>query len=141
MPAHKGRVMRSVLSFHENVKKAAKRNLSFRKVFYRGKFSELAAISMPLGAELGEDIHANADEILFVVQGIGRVNVDGRIEKAKRNDAIFIAAGQHHNLTNVGRRDLKLLCVCSPPSSRIKGGIHKRGVAEMREQIRYAWEQ
>lgn len=134
------RNQRSIV-FHQKIRKAAKKNLSFRKVIYDGTFSELAVMSVAPGAELGEEVHQKADEILFVVKGKGEVTLNGRMHKIRRHDAIFVASGEDHNLRNVGRKDLKLLCVCSPPSSSISAGIHKSGEKAWEEQMRYAWEQ
>jgi mannose-6-phosphate isomerase-like protein (cupin superfamily) len=141
MSAEQERVRPAVFSFDENVVKLAKKNVNFRKVLYRAKFSELAAMSIWAGTRLGEEVHPNSDEIFFVVQGKGQVNVDGRAEEAKRHDAIFIPAGHRHDLRNTGHRDLKLLCVSSPPSSRTRKRIYRRGAEEMKERMRYAWEQ
>ena len=134
------RPQRSVV-FHEKIKKTAKKNPFFRKVIYDGRFSELAVMSIAPHAELGEETHKNTDEILFVVKGKGQVILGGRAHKVRRHDAIFVASGEDHNLKNVGRKDLKLLCVCSPPSSAAKAGIHKSGEREEQEQLKYAWEQ
>ena len=127
--------------FHEKIKKTAKRNSFFRKVIYDGRFSELAVMSVAPHAELGEEAHKNTDEILFVVKGKGEVTLNGRKERIRRHDAVFVASGENHNLINVGRKDLKLLCVCSPPSSHVTAGIHKSGEREEQEQLRYGWEQ
>jgi len=131
---------RSVV-FHQKIKKTAKKNLSFHKIIYDGKFSDLAVMSIVPGAELGEEAHKNTDEILFVVKGKGQVTLNGRKEQIRRHDAVFVASGENHNLKNVGRKDLKLLCVCSPPSSHVSEGVHKTGEREEQEQLRHAWEQ
>jgi len=129
------------LVFHQKINKTAKKNLRFHRVIYEGKFSDLAVMSLAPGAELGEEAHKNTDEILFVVKGKGEVTLDGRREQIRRHDAIFVASGEDHNLKNVGLKDLKLLCVCSPPSLCASAGVHKSGEREMKEQLRYAWEQ
>lgn len=36
-----------VLSFDDNIKKVARKNLAFRKAIYTGAFSELAVMSIP----------------------------------------------------------------------------------------------
>ena len=127
--------------FHEKIKKTAKRNSLFRKVIYDGRFSELAVMSLAPHAELGEEAHKNTDEILFVVKGKG----DDHFERSDSQDTTarrdLCGAGEDHNLRNVGRKDLKLLCVCSPPSSKISAGIHKSGERALEQQMRYAWEQ
>jgi mannose-6-phosphate isomerase-like protein (cupin superfamily) len=131
---------RSVV-FHQKIKKTAEENFSFRKVIYAGKFSDLAVMSIAPGAELGEESHKNTDEILFVVKGKGEVTLNHRTEKIKRHDAIFVAAGEDHNLKNMGAKDLKLLCVCSPPSSTVTSGVHRSGERKWEEDLRHAWEQ
>jgi len=98
-------------------------------------------MSVAPGAELGKEAHKNTDEILFVVKGKGEVTLNGRKEQIRRHDAVFVASGEDHNLKNVGRKDLKLLCVCSPPSSHVSAGIHKLGEREEQERMRHAWEQ
>jgi len=127
--------------FHEKIKKTAKRDSFFRKVIYAGRFSELAVMSVAPYAALGEEAHKNTDEILFVVKGKGELILNGRPRKVRPHDAIFVASGEDHNLKNVGRKDLKLLCVCSPPSSKNSAGIHKSGERALEERMRYAWEQ
>lgn len=131
---------RSVV-FHQKIKKTAKKNLSFRKVIHNGRFSDLAVMSIVPGAELGEEAHKNTDEILFVVKGKGEITLNGRKEQIRRHDAVFVASGENHNLKSVGRKDLKLLCICSPPSSHVSQGVHKTGEKEEQEQLRHAWEQ
>ena len=95
---------RSVV-FHQKIRKTAKENFSFRKVIYEGKFSDLAVMSLAPGAQAGEETHKNTDEILFVVKGKGEVTLNHRTQKVRRHDAIFVAAGEDHNLKNVGRKD------------------------------------
>jgi len=139
MPRGK-RNQRSVV-LHQKIKKTAKKNFTFRKVIHDGKFSDLAVMSILPGAELGEEAHKNADEILFVVKGQGEVTLNGQKERIRRHDAVFVASGENHNLKNIGRKDLKLLCVCAPPSSHVSGGVHKTGERDEQEQLRHAWEQ
>lgn len=124
-----------------NIKKIAKGNLLFRKPVYRGSFSELAVMSIPPDAELGEEAHGQADELLFVINGKGQATVGREKLAVGKNDVIFIGAGEQHNVKNTGKRDLKLITVYSPPCSKKKPGIHSKGAQEIEERLRYAWEQ
>src|ERR1039458_5756895 len=90
-----------VLSF-DNIKKLANKNLVFRKAICKGTFSELVVMSIPAWGELGEEKHEKADEILFIVDGKGQLILDGRIQSTHKHDAIFVTAGQLHNLRNTG---------------------------------------
>ena len=124
-----------------NIKKIAKQNYLFRKPVYRGSFSELAVMSIPPDGELGEEVHGHADELLFVVNGKGETTVGRRKTPVRKNDVVFIAAGERHNLTNTGKRNLTLVTVYSPPRSSEKAGIHSAGAQEVEDRIRHAWEQ
>ena len=130
-----------VLSF-DNIKKLANKNLVFRKAIYKGAFSELVVMSIPPWGELGEEKHEKGDEILFIVDGKGDVILDGRTESAHKHDAIFVSAGQVHNLRNTDDCELKIISVFSPPpSSGTDSIIHRSGAKAAEEQIRHAWEQ
>jgi mannose-6-phosphate isomerase-like protein (cupin superfamily) len=140
--AHKARHTEStVLSFHDNIKEAAKTNLAFRQTVCKGAFSELVVISIPPTGELGEGIHDDTDVILFIVEGKGEVIFGNRKEIANKHDAILVTAGRLHNLRNIGHHDLKLFAVFSPPPSGANAGIHRVGAEAAEEQLRYAWEQ
>ena len=131
----------TVLSFHDNIKKAARKNQAFRQTVCRGAFSELVVVSIPPLGELGEGVHDNADVILFIVEGKGEVIVGDRKEVANKHDAILVTAGRLHNLRNIGHGDLKLFAVFSPPPSGASAIVHKAGADAAEEQLRYAWEQ
>ncbi|MGC2446690.1 MAG: cupin domain-containing protein [Candidatus Sulfotelmatobacter sp.] len=131
----------TVLSFHDNIKAAATKNLAFRQTVCKGAFSELVVISIPPTGELGEGIHDDSDVILFIVEGKGEVTFGDRKEIAHKHDAILVPAGRLHNLRNIGRHDLKLFAVCSPPPSGAKASVHRIGAEAAEEQLRYAWEQ
>jgi len=130
----------AVAPMFETITKTAKKNLSFRKKVFGGKFSELVEMSILPGNELGEEVHNRGDEILFIVQGKGLVTIEDVMARANRHCAIFVKAGMRHNLRNIGRRDLKLLCVCSPPFTT-HTGIHLWGELAAEERMAYTWEQ
>jgi len=140
MPRKSGHKKSTIPVFHDDIKKLAKKNLSFRKPICTGTFSELVVISILPMAELGEETHDHADEILFIVEGEGELTFRGRTESASKHDAIFVPAGQLHNLKNIGERDLKLISVFSPPPSGADTPVHRAGAKTVEEQMRYAWE-
>jgi len=131
----------AVLSFHDNIKEAARKNLAFRQTVCKGAFSELVVISIPPSGELGEGAHDDTDVIMFVVEGKGEVIFGDRKEIANKHDAILVTAGRLHNLRNIGHHDLKLFAVFSPPSSGAEASVHRVGAEAAEEQLRYAWEQ
>jgi mannose-6-phosphate isomerase-like protein (cupin superfamily) len=54
-------------------------------------------------------------ERYVIVDGEGMVEVDGAApERVKRFDVVQIPAGVSQRITNAGRGDLILLCICTP---------------------------
>jgi len=130
----------NVMPLFQKITATAKKNLNFRHRVMHGKFSELVEMSIMPGNELGEEMHKNGDEILFVVQGKCVVTIDGVSARATRHCAIFVQSGTRHNLRNIGRGELKLLCVCSPPFTA-HTGTHREGELAAEGRTAYAWEQ
>lgn len=110
--------------FHENVKKLTEENNNFRKVIYTGKYIQLVLMSLAPGEEIGEEVHPQTDQILFLVEGKGWAVIEDQLSDFKKRDAVFIPAGIKHNFMNTGDEDLKLYTVYSPPEHK-DGTIHK----------------
>ena len=61
--------------------------------------------------------HREAEEIYFVVEGEGEMELDGARATVGPGDAILIPPGAWHTLENDGTSELTVLCMCSPPYS------------------------
>ena len=123
--------------FHENIEQLTKENNNFRKVIYTGKYSQLVVMSIAPGEEIGEEVHPQTDQFLFLVMGQGQVVIEGQSSNFEKKDAVFVPAGLKHNFVNTGDEDLKLYTVYSPPEHK-DGTIHKtKADAEMDEKDHY----
>lgn len=109
--------------FLEDIKRLTKENTNFRKVLYTGKFSQIVAMSISVGDDIGEETHPQTDQILFIIDGEGEVVVGGVSRKIEEHDVIFVPAGTKHNFINKSDEDLKLFTVYSPPAHK-DGTIH-----------------
>lgn len=56
-----------------------------------------------------------SEEIYFVLDGTGEMELDGEWRHAVAGDAILIPPGARHTLANDGDTPLRILCCCSPP--------------------------
>lgn len=110
--------------FIEDIKKLTKENSNFREVIHTGKFGQIVVMSIPIGGEIGEEVHEGMDQILFIVKGNGM----GFLAKEKRavveHDVMYVHAGTKHNLVNIGTTDLKIFTIYAPPG-HADGTIHK----------------
>jgi len=110
--------------FDGNIKKLAKTNRFFRQVIYTGPHSQLVAMRIPPGEEIGEEVHAGTDQVLVIVDGEGEAFLDGRQQPTREHTVIFVTAGTLHNIKNTGKKELKLFTVYAPPEHK-DGTVHK----------------
>jgi mannose-6-phosphate isomerase-like protein (cupin superfamily) len=61
--------------------------------------------------------HRVSEEIYFVLDGTGLMELDGERRHVAAGDAILIPPGGRHTLANDGAAPLRILCCCSPPYS------------------------
>lgn len=59
--------------------------------------------------------HLKTEEIYFILQGTGLMQVDEELRSVRAGDAIAIPPGSLHQITNTGPEELRFLCCCSPP--------------------------
>lgn len=59
--------------------------------------------------------HADQDKLYVVIEGRGRVHLDGADERVEPGDAVLARAGAPHGVANDGEEPLVLLVVVSPP--------------------------
>lgn len=59
--------------------------------------------------------HASSEEVYFVLEGVGEMELDGRTSTVRAGDAIPIPPGSRHAIANTGPAALRILCVCAPP--------------------------
>ena len=75
----------------------------------------LAEASLEPGQSTERHYHAETEEIYFVLEGEGDLELDGEHARIAVGDAAPIPPGSWHELRNVGRGRLRILCCCTPP--------------------------
>ncbi len=75
----------------------------------------LAEASLPEGASTTRHYHKLAEEIYFLLEGEGVMEVDGVERAVAPGDAILIPPGAWHTIR--ATRNLRFLCCCAPPYS------------------------
>ena len=110
--------------FIKDLKKLTKENTNFRKVLFTGKYSQIVAMSVPVGGDIGEEAHPNTDQTLSFIDGQCEAIVNGETRMVKEYDVVFVPAGTIHNFKNIGTEVLKLFTVYAPPQ-HLDGTIHK----------------
>jgi len=111
------------MSFHANVIQAVQENQNFRKVLYTGRVSQLVAMSIPPGGEIGEETHEHVEQTLYFHGGVGEAVLNGKAVKLAPGDILVVTPGTKHNIVNTGVEPLKIVTVYAPPN-HIDGRMH-----------------
>lgn len=61
--------------------------------------------------------HPNGEEVIYIVQGSGRVMIEGVVESVSAGSAVLFPQGRVHMLQNNGSEPMKVACFFAPPSS------------------------
>lgn len=109
---------------NKNTQQQVVDNTYFRRVLDTGKFTQVVIMSIPPGGEIGEEVHEDTDQVLYLVRGHGEVILDGKTSGYEPGDLVRVAAGTRHNFVNKGREGLKIITAYSPPHHPV-GTIHK----------------
>lgn len=90
-------------------------NNDYRRVVFTGDKLQLVLMNIPVGEEIGEEVHEDGDQFLRIESGVGNLIIDDKEFEVSADFGITIPAGAKHNLINTGNDFLKLYSVYSPP--------------------------
>lgn len=91
-----------------NIEEATLQNDQFRVALWTGSELQVTLMSIPVGGDIGGEIHTKEDQFLRLEQGQGRVVMgtseeDITFEKdVADDDVILIPKGVYHNVINTG---------------------------------------
>lgn len=110
--------------FIDNIEEKARKNTNFREVIETGKNVQIVLMSIPVGEDIGEEVHKDSDQILYLVEGEADAVIEHELKPFMELDMILVPAGTKHNFINTGEMDLKIITTYSPPHHP-PGTIHK----------------
>ncbi|WP_423227586.1 cupin domain-containing protein [Paenibacillus filicis] len=112
-----------------NIEQAARQNNTYRSALWTGEHFQVTVMSIPVGSDIGLEIHPHTDQFIRIEEGQGLVQMGNSRDKldfqatAYENDAIMIPAGKWHNVTNSGNKPLKVSVIYAPPEHPF-GTVH-----------------
>jgi len=81
------------------------------------KLQSLAEATIKPGGKTLLHRHIKSEELYYIVQGQGQMQLTDHFFTANPGDCICIPPGTAHRIENTGDDDLKILCCCSPAYS------------------------
>lgn len=113
-----------------NIEEATDQNSNFRTVLWTGKHLQVTLMSIKPGESIGLELHSDTDQFIRIEEGEGIVEMgdskDNLNFRATVYDgmAFMVPSGKWHNLTNIGKKPIKLYSIYAPPHHP-KGTVHK----------------
>lgn len=113
-----------------DIDEATKQNRTFRTALWTGDHLQVTLMSIPVGQDIGLELHPDVDQFLRVEEGEGLVQMGdekNRLNYQKRvsdDYAIMVPAGKWHNITNTGQKPLKIYSIYAPPEHPF-GTVHR----------------
>ena len=108
---------------HYTIATEAEKSADFRRVLWTGEKTQLVIMTIPVGGEIGEEVH-DVDQILTFVSGTGQAQVGGQKKNVAQGDLVVVPAGKKHNFLNTGVNPLVLYTVYGPAEHADKA-VHK----------------
>lgn len=116
-----------------DIKKAAKSNDYFRKVLFTAPKTQLVLMALQAHEEIGAEVH-EVDQVLYVVEGEGKVVLDGAAQEFEKGMIVVVPAGVRHNVINTDDEPMKLFTVYAPPQHAPGTVHHTKADAEAAEK-------
>lgn len=103
-----------------DLEQATRSNTTYRTVAWTGKYLQLTLMSIPVGEDIGLEMHPETDQFLRLDAGRGRVQMGPARDQldfdreVEDGFAILVPAGTWHNVTNIGDEPLQVYAVYAP---------------------------
>lgn len=108
---------------HFTIAHEAENSDDFRRVLWTGEHTQLVIMTIPVGGDIGGEVHEHNDQILSFVSGIGEARIEGETRDVEAGSLVVVPAGTEHNFVNTGPNPLVLYTVYGPPD-HADGVIH-----------------
>lgn len=116
--------------FVVNIDEITKRNNTYRTALWTGDHFQVTVMSIPVGDDIGLEVHPATDQFIRIEEGQGLVQMGDTKDRfdfvadVYDNYAIMIPAGKWHNVTNTGHKPLKVYVIYAPPEHPY-GTVHE----------------
>ncbi len=103
-----------------NLGRVSRRNDKRLRVLWTGENMQITVMAIPVGDEVGPEVHESNDQLVIVEDGVCEVSMGNAKDRLTvravidAGSAVIIPAGTYHNLKNVGRGVLRLVSVYAP---------------------------
>lgn len=101
--------------FNQQIKELAKDNDDFRREVATGPHAQVVLMCLQPGEDIGEEVHADTDQLFLVAKGEGEAVLEGVAQPLEKGALLLVPAGMRHNLRNTGEKPMRLATIYAPP--------------------------
>ncbi len=103
-----------------DLERATRDNRNYRSVAWSGRYLQVTLMSIPVGGEIGLEMHAQTDQFLRLDAGSGLVQMGTAKDQLSFHSevsngwCIMVPAGTWHNITNTGTIPMQVYAIYAP---------------------------
>jgi mannose-6-phosphate isomerase-like protein (cupin superfamily) len=103
-----------------DLERATRENKNYRTVAWSGRYLQVTLMSVPVGGDIGLEMHPDTDQFLRLDAGRGRAQIGPSKDQLTfdRNVAdgwcVLVPAGTWHNITNIGDEPMQVYAIYAP---------------------------
>jgi len=113
-----------------NLEQATRENRNYRTVAWSGRYLQITLMSIPVGGDIGLEVHPDTDQFLRLDAGRGRAQIGASKDtltfdrEVSDGWCVLIPAGTWHNVTNIGSEPMQVYAIYAPAHHK-PGKIHR----------------
>lgn len=106
--------------FAFDIEQAQDSNENYRAVAWTGRYLQVTLMTIPVGEDIGLEVHPETDQFLRIDGGTGRCEMGPSkddlsfVQEVTDGWAVTVPAGTWHNVTNTGDEPLRLYAIYAP---------------------------
>jgi len=110
-------------------------NANYRTVAWSGRYLQVTLMSIPVGDDIGLEVHPETDQFIRVDGGRGRVQMGPSADELTFDQevtdgwCVLVPAGSWHNITNTGDGPIQVYTIYAPQHHK-PGKIHPTKAAD-----------
>ena len=83
----------------------------------RSKSERMSLAEATVHKETKLHFHKTSDEIYYILEGRGVMEIEGERREVSEGDAVFIPSKKKHRIYSGKNEKVRFLCICAPPYS------------------------
>ena len=103
-----------------DIEDATNQNPDYRAVAWSGRYLQVTLMSIPVGGDIGLEVHPETDQFLRLETGKGRVQMGAAKNQLTFDETVsdgwcvLVPAGTWHNITNMGAAPMQVYAIYAP---------------------------